>query len=84
MNLLHPLNLDLNPGNEASQCCTEQHGSDQRKTDKQKSFAQSSSQCHQIIRYQQKLALRLWRREYYGKKDKGEFYYHLPCGIEKW
>ena len=55
-----------------------------RKTEKQKSFAQSSRQCHQIIRYQQKLALRLWRREYYGKKDKGEFYYHLPCGIGKW
>ena len=57
MNLLHPLNLDLNPGKEAA---NRAHGSMDQIREKQnrktKIICSSSSQCHQIIRYQQKLA----------------------------
>ena len=55
MNLLHPLNLDLNPGKEAANGA--QGSMDQiREEQKNKIICSSSSQCHQIIRYQQKLA----------------------------
>ena len=54
MNLLHPLNLDLNPGKEAANSA--QGSMDQIREEQKNIICSSSSQCHQIIRYQQKLA----------------------------